>query len=139
MYSIKRNSSYVMAGILAAALYAPFVQADYTMLQPMQAGNITYITGGIGDEERAALQSVKNHYNLSVMSAGASGAFAGDTHITIRDSQGTPLVDTDAGPLFYANLPPGRYTVEATSEGQMRDKTVNIASGHPAHLHLTWR
>jgi hypothetical protein len=139
MNFIKRNSSYIMAGILAAALYTPFVQADYSMPQAMQAGNVTYITGGIGDEERNALQAVKNHYNLSVMSAGASGAFAGDTHIVIRDRAGNELVDTDAGPLFYANLPPGSYTVEATSEGQVRNNKVTIGSGKPAHLHLTWR
>ena len=136
---LKANHSYVMAGILAAALYAPFVQADYSMLQPMQAGNITYLTGGIGDEERAAMQAVKNHYNLSVMSAGISGAFVGDTHLIIRNQQGTELLNTDAGPLFYANLPPGKYTIQAESEGQTRASTVNIAPGRPAHLHLSWR
>lgn len=139
MNFMKRNSPIIMAGILAATLYAPFVQADYVMPQPTQNGNITYITGGIGDEERNALQAVKNHYNLSIMSAGVSGAFAGDTHIIIRDRAGNEVINTDAGPLFYANLPAGQYVVESSSEGQTHSNKVTVGSGKTANLHLTWR
>lgn len=139
MIFLKQYSYCVMATIMAAVLYPSFVHADYSMPQPQQEGSITYITGGIGDEERDALNAVKNNYNLSIMSASVSGSFTGDTHIAIRDRQGMELLNTDAGPLFYAKLPAGRYTVEGSSEGQNRSQAITIASGQPAHIHFSWK
>lgn len=124
--------------ITALAMSASFAYG-YTTMQPMKAGNITYVTGGIGDEERYALQSVKNRYNLSIVSAANTGAYVGDTRVTISDTAGQELVDTHAGPLFYANLPPGKYVVEGQSEGQMRTQNITIAENKPAHIHFSWK
>jgi len=129
----------ILAATLATMLYVPCVQADYTAAEPQKEGSITYITGGIGDEEREVLKSVKNDYNLSIMSAGTSGAFVGDTHIVIHDRTGQEVLNTDAGPLFYAKLPAGRYIVEGTSEGQTRKQAINVASHQPAHVHFSWK
>lgn len=81
------------------------------VMQPMQAGDINYVTGGIGDEERAALHAVESQYNLRVMSASNDGAFVGDTHLVIRNHRGDTLLDAVAGPLFFAKLPYGTYFV----------------------------
>ena len=67
-------------------------------VQPVHAGNVTYVTGGIGDEERSALNSMKSSYNLHITSASKSGEFAGNTHIIVRDRQGNPVVNASAGP-----------------------------------------
>lgn len=120
----------------AAAAAAP-AQAAYTV-QPYQAGNITFVTGGIGDEEREAIQAVKKDYNFSVISAGKGGAYSGDTQLIIRDRDGQELVNTPAGPLFYAQLPAGRYTVEAHSEGKVNTQNITVAENKPAHLHFSW-
>lgn len=109
----------------------------YTV-QPYQAGNITYVTGGIGDEEREAIQAVKKDYNLSVISAAKSGAYTGDTQVVIRDHSGQELLNTQAGPLFYAQLPPGAYTVQAQSEGKTREQHITVAQNKPAHIQFSW-
>jgi len=102
-------------------------------------GNITFVTGGIGDEERDALKAVEHEYNLHVMSAGVSGAFVGDTNLTIRTRQGEELLTTDAGPIFYALLPPGRYVVEAEHGGQIRKQAISIGRGTAEHVHFSWK
>ncbi len=126
-----------MAAVMALAVAIPL--SDTYALYSSQQGNIAYITGGIGDEERDAMQAVKNQYNLSVMSAQNSGAFVGYTEVRITDQQGRELVDTEAGPLFYAQLPPGRYIVEGSSRGQTRKQTISVTQGKPAHVHFSWK
>lgn len=108
-------------------------------LEPQQSGDITFVTGGIGDEERSALQAAKNDYNLSIISAASSGAYVGDTRLVISDLSGRELLDTDAGPLFYAQLPPGRYVVEGESQGQIRRQNITIAENRNAHIHFSWK
>ena len=131
------KSSYLRSLCTAVAISASGQQA-YAM-QPQQVGNIIYMTGGIGEEERQAMQSVKNDYNLSLVSADKSGAYVGDTQVVISDREGKELLNTESGPLFYAELPPGRYVVEGTSQGQTRQQNVTIAEGKPAHVQFSWK
>jgi hypothetical protein len=106
-------------------------------LQPVQAGAITYVTGGIGDEERNYLHSVAGNYNLHVSNASHDGAFIGDTHIVLHNRKGDVLLDANAGPLFLAQLPPGSYVVEVTHDGQVKTKTIRI--GRKAMTtHFSW-
>src|SRR5689334_11347717 len=86
------------AAILMFEAFAVLASDLSTLPQPQQEGSVTYITGGIGDEERDALRAVSRDYNLHVMSASTSGAFAGQTQIIIRSRQGEEVVDeSDAG------------------------------------------
>lgn len=107
-------------------------------MQPVQVGNVTYITGGVGDEERAELQQVKGDYNLHIMSASHDGAFVGDTHLTVRSKSGEVIFEADAGPLFFAKLPSGVYTIEATHNGSTKKQTVSLKGSKAAHIHLGW-
>ena len=111
---------------------------SYTSLQPMQSGEIRYVTGGIGDEERNAMQAMENEYDLHIMSATRNGSFAGDTQIKISSSKGTELLTTVAGPLFYADLPNGKYIVEALHDGATRRQNVTITHGKASKVHLSW-
>jgi len=106
--------------------------------QVVQAGSVRYITGGIGDEERAALEAVKNEYNLHITSTDNAGEFNGDTQITVRDRGGQTLVNAEAGPLFYADLPAGTYTVEAISVGRSEERKVTVGQQKPSSLYFRW-
>jgi hypothetical protein len=132
--------SYIQAYILATALTTGFCFSAYASLPPpQQIGSITFITGGIGDEERDAMETVRKDYNLSVMSAATSGAFTGDTRIVIRDQSGEELLQADAGPLFYADLPAGRYVVEGYSDGQIKQQPVTITPDKRQHIRFNWK
>jgi hypothetical protein len=108
------------------------------VLQPTQAGDITYVTGGIGDEERAALHDTAKDYNLRVMSASHDGAFMGDTHIMLYNHKGDVLLDANAGPLFFAKMPAGSYRLEATHDGVVKKQAFTIKGNKPALVHLGW-
>ena len=128
-------------GVLAVAitLVAWPALAQSQMPEAHQQGDIVYISGGIGADEAAAIESVKGDYNLNVTSADKTGHFRGDTEIVIRDMKRNVLLDVTAqGPLFYAQLPNGRYIVEGISDDQTRKQTVRITSGKTARVHFSW-
>lgn len=109
-----------------------------TTLQPVQVGEASYITGGIGDEERYALQEVAPNYNVRIMSALKSGHFSGTTRVVIRDRDGNEVINAESGPLFFAHLPAGRYTIEASSEGETKSKNITVGSSKAATLNFSW-
>jgi hypothetical protein len=108
-------------------------------LQPVTVGQAAYITGGIGESERLQLESVKNQYNLHVLSAGVDGALQGDTRITITDQKGTEIINANAGPLFYAKLPKGTYVLNATQAGRVKKQNVTVSDQKSSNVHLSWK
>lgn len=100
---------------------------------------ITFVSGGIGDEERQAMLDIRRDYNLHIMSSGKDGAFVGNTKLIIYDRIGDELVRIDAEPLFYAKLPIGKYTIVAESEGDIQRKTVNVTKSRTSQLHFIWQ
>lgn len=107
------------------------------------ADDVSYVTGGIGEDEKKAIEDAKADYNLYVMSASTSGAFVGDAHVTIRRVDGKMLdqvLDVVAGPLLYVRLPAGNYVLEATLGTQTKRQPFTVSSkGRTAHVHLGWK
>mgnify|MGYP000910258691 CR=1 FL=1 len=140
---ILHNRTTVLALVLATSLYSPSVwaQSAYSDYLPQiyQQGDVSFLSGGIGENETEALREVKEQYNLRVTSADKNGEYRGDTRIIISDAQGTVVLDTvSAGPLLYTNLPNGRYTVDGYSEGQSKRKAVKVVKGKHARVHFSW-
>lgn len=106
--------------------------------EALQPGTIKYVTGGVGSEERSALEATQRDYNFRLMSANTEGGLVGDTNIVIRDTKGNEILRTTAGPIFYAELPNGKYTLEANSDGQVKQKTFSVGQAKPATIHLSW-
>lgn len=104
----------------------------------VQQGDITYVTGGIGERETDAIRDAKRDYKLRVVNAGPKGAFVGDAQTVIRDHKGNELLNVNSGPLFYANLPNGKYTMDVTAQGRTQSKSFTVASGKPTNLRFMW-
>lgn len=119
------------AALATAALFTFQAEA-------LQPGTIKYVTGGVGSEERSALQATQRDYNFRLLSANTEGGLVGDTSIVIRDTKGNEILRTIAGPIFYAELPNGSYTLEANSDGQMKQKTFTVRQSKPTVMHLSW-
>jgi hypothetical protein len=103
-------------------------------------GDVTYITGGIGDEERTALESVSRDYNLHITSAGTNGAYTGDTTLAIYDRLGNQVLMREVGPLFYASLPPGKYTISAENgDGARQNHTIKVSENQAANIKFLWK
>lgn len=135
MRSLQTLQGAAIAALLAAGLAAPAA----AMPQPMHKGDITYISGGIGLGEQHALESQAKHYDLAITNADKAGAFTTGTRLVITAKDGRDVLRVAAtGPLFYAKLPPGDYTIRAVNNGQSRKRTVKVASGATTDVHLIW-
>jgi hypothetical protein len=99
-------------------------------LQAQQQGNITFVSGGAGDEDRSALKQVENQYNLRLLFAARNGDYLANVAVTLADGRGNAVLDTIAdGPIFYAHVPPGRYRLTVSNEGQSQSRDVTIGNG----------
>ena len=110
-------------------------------IQPVNEGGITYVSGGIGDGEEETLKSMAHDYDLQITNTNPQGHFTADTNLVIEGRNGQELVRaTNAGPLFYAQLPAGTYTVKAWSdEGQQTVRHVHISGHKPVDMHFVWQ
>jgi hypothetical protein len=103
-----------------------------------QNGN-QFISGGVGTEERDALQAMKGRFNLELTMATPSGKYVGSTTLRIVSPEGKTVLDTQTdGPIFMAKLPPGQYTIQAEANGQKMTRTVSIGSGGTQQVTMTW-
>ncbi|MDR3449555.1 MAG: T9SS type A sorting domain-containing protein [Alphaproteobacteria bacterium] len=107
-------------------------------LHPATKNGIAYLTGGIGDAERAEIESHRHDYNFHLMLATLQGGFVGDASVSISDAKGNVLPETDSGPLFYATLPPGAYTVSIAHDNAVKKLKIVINQGKPVYVAQAW-
>jgi hypothetical protein len=101
-------------------------------LREQMSGNVRFITGGIGDEELVQLKSVEGQYNLRALLSAQQGEYISGAIVRLLGADGTAMVTSeDAGPYFYAQVPPGKYVMEVTSRSAgIKKVNVNVpASG----------
>jgi hypothetical protein len=106
---------------------------------PKQQNGITYVNGGVGEEEQAAMKAQRADYNLLLTFATRqSGAYRSDVQLDISDAKGANLVTAaNTGPMFFAKLPPGTYRVSAAAEGKTFKRTVKVGNA-PKEIVLHW-
>ena len=109
----KSLKSFVLCAF-ALSLYVPLAQADVLKIQ--RQGEYTFITGGIGDDERAFLEVQAPKYPIQLVIRN-NGQLIENKEILIRvkNVSGELMVEAKAlGPFFYINPPAsGRFTLEA--------------------------
>lgn len=125
---------FVVACLLAAAS---------TVFASPVAGvqnGIHYMSGGIGDEEEAALRAASGRFNLRLLFATkGSGEYLADVKVQVQDAKGsTVLAAVSDGPCFLAALPAGRYRVTATTLGIGQSKSAAVRAGRATELYFYW-
>lgn len=137
------NNGVMQPGPMPMAHSAP--QASLSLhpnapLQARQEGDVTYISGGIGDGEVDQLKAEERNYNFKMINSDPTGHYTADTNLVITSRDGREVIRVDnAGPLFLAQLPPGEYRVEATNGSQHETRNVRVSSSGRANVHLIWR
>jgi hypothetical protein len=97
---------------------APFAHQEIT--------TVKFTSGGIGRDERVAMEELERQYTLKVENTYA-GKYITDVMMVIKNNAGKTIVNTPIkGPLFYAELDPGHYMVEATYQGETKSQAVTI-------------
>lgn len=134
-----------MQRTLAAAVVTTFLAACLTPAAVLaaptqkQQNGITYVNGGVGEEEQAAMKAQRADYNLLLTFATKqSGAYRSDVQLDISDAKGANLVTAaNTGPMFFAKLPPGTYRISAAAEGKTFKRTVKVGNA-PKEIVLHW-
>jgi len=126
--------------ILSSILFSFSVSAEQSLLTPQTQGEITFVSGGVGIDDLNAIQTMRTDYNLSLLfSVQGTGKYVSDVKVSIVNSDGDILLESVSdGPMFLANLKPGRYSVIADREGQVVTKKAIVSAKQRTSLSFTW-
>jgi hypothetical protein len=109
-------------------------------------GEIRYVSGGIGESERAELDALSSQFNLHLLFATqGSGEYLSAVQVNIADQRTGSVLDVESkGPWFFAQLPQGDYNLEVTPTGSRghgvtQRKTVRIDASKRSRLDFYWK
>ncbi|WP_300156703.1 hypothetical protein [Solidesulfovibrio sp.] len=131
--SAKSVSFTLLFGLAACLLVAGPLAAQTARTTPQ---GVAYVTGGVGTDERAAMEAMAGAYTLKMEFARSDRAYLGDVAVSLRGPVATQL--TAEGPVLLLQLPPGRYAVTATALGTARTQTVTVGKTGLARLAFLW-
>ncbi len=125
---------------VGAMLVASVSQASEVNRQEYAAVDlIPYVTGGIGATEREEMHAIEPNYNFRLEMATASGHYIGNADVEIRDANGDVMLQTKAdGPLLFADLDPGKYSLNVTRNGELKMKNFSISKASKRNVLLLW-
>ena len=131
-------SCSVAAILLGAASFANAASANSDAVV-QNAGNVAYVSGGVGLESLDQLSSIARDFNLKLVFALNSGAYLSGVQVAIVDRKGQTVVDTTSdGPWFMAKLPAGSYQVIATVAGKAEKRQVSVGTSGLKTVNLRW-
>jgi hypothetical protein len=138
-----KSTSTLIAGAVALGLAVPAWAGsamDYTLPQSKTENGITYLSGGVGKPEAAAMRDEARHYPLSmVFSAARDNEFLADVQVTIKNNAGKEVLSTVSdGPIMLVRLPAGRYTVAAEAHGKTLHRSVQVPAKGDQQVSFHW-
>jgi len=141
---MKTISRAMLTCIATLSLFSAAFADDSTSSLPAAttAGNATFLSGGIGDDESNAIKQAAKQYPLELeftINAAPRNEYAAGVQVKLFDSHHNALIDTVSnGPFFLATVPDGRYTIEATENGQTQTRKITVSARHHQHIAFAW-
>jgi len=139
--ALKRLSAWTFAvAVLSQFAFAAVGEETYFPFEVKSYNGISYVSGGIGFDERKALNTVGKDYSLKLIFARVGGAYVAMVDVTIRDNRERIVFKAmSRGPWLYADLPSGAYTVIAESKGDRLEKEITIDNSTQTEARFYWR
>lgn len=139
---LKTTRLAIALSAFAGLALPPAVGAEesFAAFEVQEQNGVSYISGGVGLDEREAMNAMAGQYNLRIsVATKGEGKYLSDAKVTVQDRQGNVVLEDMAnGPWFWANLPPGTYEVTAEIDGKAQTRTVTIGKNDAARLDLYW-
>ncbi|MFT3850083.1 MAG: hypothetical protein QM739_15835 [Propionivibrio sp.] len=125
---------------LLLALASPSTaSAQEEVLAPGSANGVPYLSGGIGDEEREAIEQARKRYNTKLVLAETSGSYVSNVSLTVATVLGEPILTlSGAGPLVLLQLPSGSYVVTADYDGRKAQKRFDVSDNAARTVIVAW-
>lgn len=140
---IVKNNRYLSAviliiGIAMSSLSHASDSAEEIL--PVTKDGISYVTGGIGDAQQNEMENIRINYNLRLTFAiKKSGEYLANVDISIKDAKGKNVIEVKSGgPLFFVNLPAGKYQVTAVSNSKKLTQKTSIVKKNKRNLNFYW-
>lgn len=131
--------------LLTTALSFGLVLGSYSIAnaqvrQDTNNHQISFQTGGVGQEELDQLRQHEANYNTQFSFANASDrAYLNNLQVRILDAQQQAVFEDDnVGPLLYLQLKPGTYDISATSESVEKQLKFTVKEGTTFSEVITW-
>jgi len=126
--------------LLALASFSPLAaNAQEDVLEPGFANGVPYLSGGIGDEEREAIDRARKSYNTKLVLAETSGSYVSNVSLAVATVLGEPVITLfGAGPLVLLQLPPGSYLVTADYDGRKAQKRFDVSDNVAQTINVAW-
>ena len=141
---MKLNKSAIYMALLALGSSAalPSIAADnLAALEVKQVGVVSYVSGGVGDDERQQMDRLAADYQLKMVFAGkgSPNEYLSGVKVQITDKDGKTVLDTvTQGPFLLAKMPAGRYAISAESEGMVKQQTVQVTGAKSQQVVFIW-
>jgi L-amino acid N-acyltransferase YncA len=105
----------------------------------VRAGDVPYLSGGVGADAREELLAKEKEYNLKIVVAERSGDYLAGVKVVIESARKEQVLDTTMeGPILLAKLAPGTYTIRAVNDGQTLTRTVTVPAQGLGRVDLRW-
>jgi len=138
---MKANSMLGARHAVAAALALSLTAPALAELVVKQHGPVSYVSGGVGDDELQEIKKLASGYPLEVLfvTQGTPNQYLSAVKVQIKDAGGKEVaaLETD-GPILLAKLPAGRYSISADHGGAVKRQNVNVGAGKPQRLTFVW-
>jgi len=139
----------VVAGLLAVAalLWGSAASAQPAASPPdgipapavREFEGVRYVTGGVGEGERAGLLAIAQDFNLKLTFAEKSGDYLADVTVVVTRRDGGKVLELESdGPLVLAKLPPGNYRISVTANGREQTRDTSVAATGRQSLNVYW-
>lgn len=125
--------------VLAAVGHSPSLRADQrdnlARCQMIDAprGEIAWISGGVGEEDRARMRQGAADYNVHLLFNDRQGGYLAEVPFAVTPTRGTQAWSgISRGPLLFLKLRPGTYRIDAEINGVWQSQRVRAGASGPA-------
>jgi len=114
--------------------------AQAPLPQPKTQGAVTYLNGGVGDEEVRYIKQSMKDYNLALSFSRSGGEYVASVAIVVKDAKGETVFDVaSVGPYLLMKLPPGKYSIVANYQGDSKTRPVTVKGSASPPVNFSWR
>lgn len=130
-------------GLLAALSLLVGGVASAQIPSTQHANGISYITGGVGEEESSAIVAESKQWplflELSQLENGR-GVWIFGANIKIVNAKQQAVFEAQAdGPYMLINLDAGDYLIEASYQGVVQKRAISLKANAPQKISIFWK
>lgn len=107
------------------------------------ANGISYITGGVGEEESLAIVAEAKQWplflELSQLENGRGVWIFGANIKILNSKQQVVFVAQAEGPYMLINLDAGDYSIEASYQGVVQKRAISVKANTPQKVSIFWK